>query len=1058
MNVAGLPGSPPAEETMAARLEIALRQELFDAEGAALVRQARDYFGCELADARTVRVLTIDADLPRAALEELRLEIFTNPVTEFSSFEPLALEADWVIWVGLLPGVKDAAGETAVEAITDYLGRPLKAGEGCYTSKLFFVREARDPQGGPIQRGRDAPAAAEPARLDARDIERIARELLANDLIQRWRIWRVGASGPAGDPPLEAPRWDPRQGMGIVIPKVALVHTPQVTEIGIGSDEELLRISAERHLYLDPRDAPAIRAYFLRSDVRTARAAVGLDRPTDVELEYIAQARSDHCNHNTFGGLFRYRDLATGERVTIDSLFHTCISEPTRVIARAKDWVVSVLWDNAGVGRFDEETYYTITGETHNSPSNMEAYGGAITGIVGVYRDPMGTGKGSRLIMGTYGYCVAPRDYAGPLKPRLHPRRLLDGVIEGVRDGGNKSGVPTPFGTLFFDEGYLGKCLVYVTAVGLMPAEIGGESSDRKTTTAGDLLVMCGGRVGKDGIHGVTASSSIYSETTPAGHVQIGDPYTQKKEMDFLVEARDRGLIRFITDCGGGGLSSAVGESARFSGGVEVDLDRIPLKYDGLDQWEIWISESQERMVVAIHPDHEREFMALARRHAVEATVIGRYTESGHVHLKYRGKTCAYVALDFFASDFPQWEFEAEWTPPELRGLTEPVLSEPRDHNACLLTMLARPNIASKEWIQRQYDHEVQGGSVIKPMVGVMRDVPSDAAVVRPVLTSRRGLAITQALNPTYSRIDTHAMTAVTIDEAVRRIIAVGGDPDHIGGIDNFCWPEIRFDEERNPDGKFKAAQLVRSCLALTSSCLAMGIPLLSGKDSMYIDGDLPGAFGERQRVSGPPSLQFTAISVVPDVGRCVSLEPKQAGDLLYILGATRDELGGSEYYEMLGATGLHVPTVDPRAVWPLYRTLHAAVQAGLLAGVHGIYRGGLGVHLALLAMAGGLGLEVDLARVPCAELPPRPDAPGEAVLRSDRVLYSESAGRFLVTVPREAATAFEQMMREQIVMRIGRVMPDDRLRLRGDDGRWIVDLAIASLREAWRGPFGHLA
>ncbi len=1026
---------------MAARLEIALRQELFDAEGAALVRKARDYFGCELADARAVRVLTIDADLPRATLEELRREIFTNPVTEFSSFEPLALEADWVIWVGLLPGVKDAAGETAVEAIEDYLGRPLGPGEGCYTSRLFFVREGRGP------------------RVDAACVERIARELLANDLIQRWRIWRVGAPGPAGDPPLEAPRWDPRQGMGIVIPKVALAHTPQVTEIGIASDEELLRISAERHLYLDPRDAPAIRAYFLRPDVRARRAKVGLDRPTDVELEYIAQARSDHCNHNTFGGLFRYRDLATGERLTIDSLFHTCISEPTRAIARAKDWVVSVLWDNAGVGRFDEDTYYTITGETHNSPSNMEAYGGAITGIVGVYRDPMGTGKGSRLILGTYGYCVGPREYAGPLKPRLHPRRLLDGVIEGVRDGGNKSGVPTPFGGVFFDEGYLGKCLVYVTAVGLMPARVGGESSDRKTTTPGDLLAMCGGRVGKDGIHGVTASSSIYSETTPAGHVQIGDPYTQKKEMDFLVEARDRGLIRFITDCGGGGLSSAVGESARFSGGVEVDLERIPLKYDGLDQWEIWISESQERMVVAIHPDHEREFLELARRHAVEATVIGRYTASGHVHLKYRGQTCAYVSLDFFASDFPQWEFEAEWTPPALRGLTEPVISEPRDHNACLLALLARPNIASKEWIQRQYDHEVQGGSVIKPLVGALRDVPSDAAVVRPVLASRRGLAITQALNPAYSRIDAHAMTAVTIDEAVRRIIAVGGDPEHIGGIDNFCWPEIRFDPERNPDGKLKAAQLVRSCLALKSSCLAMGIPLLSGKDSMYIDGDLPGAFGERHRVSGLPSLQFTAISVVPDVGGCVSLEPKQAGDLLYVLGATRDELGGSEYYEMLGAMGLHVPTIDPHAAWPLYRALHGAIRAGLVAGAHGIYRGGLGVHLALLAMAGGLGIEVDLARVPCAERE-RPGDGGEAaeaVLRNDRVLYSESAGRFLVTVPREAAAAFEEALRDQIAMRIGRVMPDDRLRIRGDDGRWLVDLPIAGLREAWRRPFGHL-
>ena len=684
----------------------------------------------------------------------------------------------------------------------------------------------------------------------------------------------------------------------------------------------------------------------------------------------------------------------------------------------------------------------------------MEAYGGSLTGIVGVYRDPLGTGKGSKLIFGTYGFCVGPRDYAGPLKPRLHPRRLLDGIIEGVRDGGNKSGVPTPFGCLYFDEGYLGKCLVFVSAIGLMPASISGERSDRKRTSPGDLVIMCGGRVGKDGIHGVTASSSIYSEDTPAGHVQIGDPYTQKKMHDFLIEVRDRGWIRFITDCGGGGLSSAVGESAIFAGGVEVDLDAIPRKYDGLDQWEIWISESQERMVLAIDPSDEEACMDLAKRHAVEATVIGRYTDSGYVHLKYGGETCAYVALDFFESDFPQWAFDAEWVSPEERGLAEPVFSNPTDQNACLLSMLARPNLASKEWIQRQYDHEVQGGSVIKPLVGVHHDVPSDAAVMRPVLKGERGLAIAQALNPSYSRIDAHAMTAVTIDEAVRRVIAVGGDPDHIGGIDNFCWPEIRFDPERNPDGKLKAAALVRACLALKSSCLAMGIPLLSGKDSMYIDGDLAGPFGERHRISGPPTLQFTTSSVIPDVARCTSMEPKCAGDLVYILGITRNELGGSEYYEMFGQLGLNVPRIDPQRVFPMYRGLAVAIGEGIVASAHGIYRGGLAVHLALMAMGGGLGLEIDLPRVPCAERDEPDDV--EAVLRDDRVLYSESAGRLLVTVPPEAVARFEALMAPHCSAQIGQVTDTGRL-LVTNDAAACIDLPIPALREAWRQPFGQL-
>ena len=525
----------------------------------------------------------------------------------------------------------------------------------------------------------------------------IARESLANDLIQQWKIFDKG-------------KQDARKNIGLTVPKVVLSHIPTVKAFSIESDEELMRISDERNLALNPRDVPTIREYFLREEIRNERREVGLDLPTDIELEYIAQARSDHCNHNTFKGLFRYKDLSTGKETVVDNLFKTCIEEPTLDIQKKKPWVVSVLWDNAGVGRFDDLHYYTITGETHNSPSNMEAYGGSITGIVGVYRDPLGTGLGSKLILGMYGYCVASRDYQGELKPRLHPRRLLDGVITGVKDGGNKSGVPTPFGNLFFHESYLGKCLVFVTALGIMPSSIQGKPSEKKTTTPGELIIMTGGRVGKDGIHGVTAASEGFSEHTPAGNVQIGDPYTQKKMHDFLLEARDEGLIAYITDNGGGGLSSSVGESARFSNGCEVDLDKVPLKYSGLDQWESWISESQERMTVAIKPEHEKRFMELSRKHDVESTVIGRYTNTGKIHILYQGKTCAYINIELLKSDFPQWEFDAEWMPPEHRGLCEPVIMEPEDHASLLKDILSRPNLASKEWVIRQDDHEVQGG------------------------------------------------------------------------------------------------------------------------------------------------------------------------------------------------------------------------------------------------------------------------------------------------------------------------------------------------------------
>ncbi|RPI76381.1 MAG: phosphoribosylformylglycinamidine synthase, partial [Desulfobacteraceae bacterium] len=701
---------------------------------------------------------------------------------------------------------------------------------------------------------------------------------------------------------------------------------------------------------------------------------------------------------------------------------------------------------NAGVARFDEHHCYTITGETHNSPSNMEAYGGAITGIVGVYRDPLGTGKGSKLILGTYGFCVGPRDYQGTLQPHLHPRRLLDGVIEGVKDGGNKSGIPTPYGLLVFDPGYMGKCLVFVTAVGLMPDTIDNEPSHLKKTAPGEWIIMSGGRVGKDGIHGVTASSETFSEHTPAGHVQIGDPYTQKKMHDFLLEARDEGLIAFITDNGGGGLSSSVGETARFSNGCRVDLDKVPLKYEGLDQWEIWVSESQERMTISVKPEHLQRFMELSEKHAVESTVIGQYEDTGYLRLDYKGKTCAYIKMDFLKSEFPQWEFDAEWLPPEKRGLCEPVLSEPLKHGELLKHMLARPNICERNWITRQYDHEVQGGSVIKPLVGKSRDIPSDAVVTRPVLGSERGLVITQTLNPFYSQIDTYHMTAVTMDEAVRRVIAVGGDPRHIGGVDNFCWPTVIYHPEQNPDAKYKAAQLVRSNWALRDYCLAFGIPLLSGKDSMYIDGNLLGAYGERRKVSGLPTLLFTVSSVTADVKKCVTLDAKFPGDLVYVLGKTKNELGAGEYYQMFEQVGLNVPKVDVKEVWPLYLALHEAIQAEWVASAHTVSRGGLGIHLALVAMAGELGLEIDLAQVP-----------GARELSNSHILYSESAGRFIVTVAPQKKAAFEKLFSGQAAVCVGVVTQTPLLKIIGKTNGTLLAEEVAALKESWKKPFGGL-
>ncbi len=994
------------------RLEVALKPDLRDPEGEAVRKKAFDYFGIRMDGVRVIQVLTFDADFSKAQLDRIKDAVFTNPVTQVSSYDPLPVDFDWAIWVGYRPGVRDNPGATAAEAVEDVLGKPFSEGQAVYTSKRYCLS------------GPD---------LTRADAERVAAELLANDIIQQWKIFQKET-------------WDPVTGIGWILPKVILDHAPAVTVIPIESAGDLERISRERNLALNPADIPTIRAYFTDERVRARRAAVGLTDPTDVEIEYISQARSDHCNHNTFRGLFRYRDRSAGRKDVVDNLFKTFIEAPTLALMEKKPWVKSVLWDNAGVGRLNADYHYVITGETHNSPSNMEAYGGALTGIVGIYRDPMGTGKGSRLIMGSYGFCVGHRDYDGELKPRLHPRRLLDGVIEGVRDGGNKSGIPTPFGQVFFHPGYMGKCLVFVTALGIMPRLVQGAPAEKKTIAPGDRVIMCGGRVGKDGIHGVTASSESFSEHTPAGHVQIGDPYTQKKMHDFLLEARDEGLIRFITDNGGGGLSSSVGESARFSGGCEIRLEKVPLKYAGLDQWEIWVSESQERMTVAVRPGDLDRFMALSRKHAVESTVIGRYTDSGKLHITYDGQSCAYVDLDLLTAGFPQWEFDAEWVAPEDRGLFEPVLKEPEDLSSLLTDMLARPNMASKEWIARQYDHEVQGTSILKPLAGRHRDVPGDAAVIRPDLESPTGLAFAQALLPTYSRIDAHAMTACVIDEAVRRVLAVGGTLDHVGGVDNFCWPNIQFDPVTNPDGKFKAAQLVRSCVALKEMCEAYGIPLLSGKDSMYVDGHLPGPYGETHKVSALATLQFSAVSVMEDIDRCVTLDFKIPGDRIYVLGITRNELGGSEYYERFGYTGLFVPRVRPEETLPLYRALEKAVAGGLAASVHGVYRGGLGVHLALSALAGRLGIDVSLSKVPAEKAP-----------RDDILLFSESAGRFIVTVAPEKKRVFEALFEGLSCACIGTVTEAPAVKIRGLGGRTRVSAALSDLESAWKRPFGGL-
>jgi phosphoribosylformylglycinamidine synthase II len=544
---------------------------------------------------------------------------------------------------------------------------------------------------------------------------------------------------------------------------------------------------------------------------------------------------------------------------------------------------------------------------------------------------------------------------------------------------------------------------------------------------------MTGGRIGKDGIHGATFSSEELHEGSPATAVQIGDPITQKRMTDMLLVARDRGLYNSITDNGAGGLSSSVGEMAQDTGGCVLYLDRAPLKYEGLRPWEILLSEAQERMTLAVPRRHIDEFMELASQMDVEATVLGEFTRTGRFHVQFEGKTVAYLDMEFLHEKNPSLQLTARWKRP---AHPDPDFGPPADLNAELLGMLSRLNVASKESVVRQYDHEVQAGSVIKPLVGTRGTGPSDAAVIRPILDRDEGVVIAHGICPKYSDIDTYHMATNAVDEAVRNAVAVGGDVDYLAGLDNFCWCDP-VTSEKTPDGDYKLAQLVRANRGLYDITTAYGVPLISGKDSMKNDYQI----GDT-KISIPPTILFSVMGKVGDVNRAVSMDVKRPGDLVYVLGVTKNELGGSEYFASRGFIGTAVPVVDIAGNLGRYRALSRATGRGLAASIHDISDAGLGTAVAESALAGDLGMDVDLGAVI-----------REGVDRDDFLLFSESAGRFVVTVSPGDAEAFEAIIAGTTWARVGRVTEERRVVLRGLGGKVVVDLSLDDVRDAWRRP-----
>ena len=791
--------------------------------------------------------------------------------------------------------------------------------------------------------------------------------------------------------------------------------------IRIMNDKSLERLSVKGQLYLSLEEMRTIKQHFIE-----------LERdPTDVELETVAQTWSEHCSHKTLAGRIAYED-ENGPRQYKNMLKETIFAATVKIREQLgeDDWCVSVFVDNAGVIKFDEKQDVCFKVETHNHPSALEPYGGANTGIGGVIRDPMGTGLGARPVCNTDVFCFGPPDYPHDKLPKgtLHPKTVARGVVSGVRDYGNRMGIPTVNGAVYFDERYLGNPLVYCGNVAMLPVG----KSEKQSAHPGDLIVAVGGRTGRDGIHGATFSSAELteeSEELSGGAVQIGNAITEKIVMDVILQARDQELFRAITDCGAGGFSSAVGEMGEDTGAV-VWLEKCPLKYSGLSYTEIWISEAQERMVLAVPPEHWDKFKALCDSEEVEAAVIGEFNDDKRLVLKYDDQVVADVTMAFLHDGRPPVVRQARYQPAPVKPLELP---QKDDYTDDLKAILGSLNVCSKEWVIRQYDHEVQGGSVVKPLVGVHRDGPSDAAVVRPDLESNRGLVISCGMNPHFGDLDPYWMAASAIDEAVRNCVATGADPSRIAILDNFCWGNCERPET--------LGSLVRAAIACQDLAVAYGTPFISGKDSLNNEFSYEDENGERQTVVIPSTLLISALGQIANIENAVTMDLKSAGNRLILIGETKDELGGSHFSLVNNLKGGSVPTVDSERAPKIFAALHEAISEGLIESCHDLSEGGLAAAAAEMAFAGDLGATLNLSALATS-----------TGLSDAALLFSESNTRFLIEVAPENAAAVSAKFGAGLTTDLGEVTDSRSVVVTGSSGA-IIDEDIDVLRTTWKAP-----
>jgi phosphoribosylformylglycinamidine synthase II len=926
----------------------------------------------------------VAGDVSEADVDRMCSALLVDPIVQAARWDdastPVTTPARAArIEVGLLPGVTDTVADNVL-ARSRMLG--IDGISAVSTGESYLVR----------------------GDISTRDLTAIAERLLHNAVVQ---YYRIGQLEPHIGVPL--PHARPR------------AETVPLRELG---SVDLLSLSRNRLLSLDLAEMCSIQDYF---------GAEGRD-PTDVELESLAQTWSEHCVHKTFRAQVTYRETIKGISTVeeIDSLIKTYLQSATSEIAAP--FVRSAFVDNAGIIAFgDHELSFKV--ETHNHPSALEPFGGANTGVGGVVRDIMGVS--ARPIANTDVLCFGPldADSRGLANGVLHPRRIYNGVVHGVEDYGNKMGIPTVNGAIYFHPGYTANPLVYCGCAGIAP-----QGAHPRGARPEDLVVVLGGRTGRDGLHGATFSSIELTDVTgvtSGGAVQIGNPIAEKMTLDSLLVARDAHLYTAITDCGAGGLSSAVSEMGEETGAL-VYLDQVPLKYQGLEPWEIWLSEAQERMVVAVPPENETALRGICEAHSVEMSVIGVFTGDGRLTLRYGNGVVANLSMEFLHHGLPRRHLDAEWSSPTLPkprtdGLVGQGLAD------CLLAMLALPNVRSKEDVIRRYDHEVQGGTVVKPLVGARAQGPGDAAVIRPLDTANRweGFALGAAFNPAYGDLDPYAMAVSAIDEAVRNVVCVGADPERTAILDNFCWG--------NPNYEDRLGTLVRALKGCYDGAVHYRTPFISGKDSLnneYTD-TVTGL-----QVAIPPSLLISSIGLLDDVRHACTADLKSPGSALYLLGRTGPELGGSLYAALGHAQGFAAPgMVDEGPA--IARALHNAISNRLVAACHDCSEGGIGVAIAEMALAGDLGAGLYLDAVPVKGDLGSAD-PGAA---DDWLLFSESNARYLVEVNDVWRAAFEACLAGLPFARIGEVTAAPLLVVHGCGvGSPTLSLPLSAIENAWRG------